>query len=95
MKIIDALLNGLFRLVFRMFFRFDASPLKTVPLEGPLIITANHIHFLDAPLLYVFMRPRKMIAMAKKQLWENTFTRFIMKRWNTIPVDRMRWAERR
>ncbi len=88
MNIIDAILNAIFKAFFRLFFRYDPSPLFTVPMEGPLIITANHTHFLDAPLLYLYMQPRKMVAMAKKQLWDHAFTRFIMKRWGTIPVDR-------
>ncbi len=88
MKLLDPLMNGVFRGLLKMFFKFDASPLQTVQAEGPLIITANHTHALDGPLLYVFMRPRNMVAMAKKELWDIPFTRFIMNRWKSIPVDR-------
>lgn len=88
MNIIDPVINGTIRGLFRLFYRFDPAPLRQVPMEGPLIITANHTHFLDAPLLYVYMQPRTMVAMAKKQLWDHAVTRFIMHRWKTIPVDR-------
>jgi len=88
MKIIERLTNGTFRLVYRLFFKIDTRELDKVPQKGPLLLIANHTSFLDGPLLYVFLRPRKTIAMAKKELWNHWFTRNIMKMWECIPVDR-------
>jgi 1-acyl-sn-glycerol-3-phosphate acyltransferase len=83
-RIVNALMRGIFRLLFTM----DLSEFEKVPRQGPFIIIANHTSALDGPLMYVFMRPRNMIAMGKKELWDHWLTRFIMNLWNTIPVDR-------
>jgi len=83
-RIVNAILRGLFRL----FFKINVDEFAKMPHEGPFIIFANHTSALDGPLMYVFMRPRNMVAMAKKELWNNIITRFIMNLWNSIPVDR-------
>ncbi|MFA7395830.1 MAG: lysophospholipid acyltransferase family protein [Sphaerochaetaceae bacterium] len=88
MKFQERIVNALFRTLFRLFYRFDTSEFKKVPTEGPLMIIANHTSTFDGPLMYVFLRPRKMIALAKKELWDTWFLRFIMNLWNSIPVDR-------
>ena len=88
MNIIERITNASFRLVYRLFFKFDRKELDKVPHKGPLLLIANHTSFLDGPLMYVFLRPRKTIAMAKKELWNHWFTRNIMKLWKCIPIDR-------
>lgn len=88
MKTSERIVNALMRFIFRLMYRMDLSEFDKVPKEGPFIIIANHTSTLDGPLMYVFMRPRNMIAMAKKELWNNPFTRFLMNLWRIIPVDR-------
>src|SRR5690554_1242512 len=82
------LVNALMRTIFRMLFKMDRNEFSKVPTDGPFIVLANHTSALDGPLMYVFLQPRQMIAMAKKELWDHAFTRFIMNLWNLIPVDR-------
>lgn len=48
----------------------------------------NHTYVLDGPMLYVFLRPRNLLAMAKKELWNNKFLGWVMNAWRSIPVDR-------
>lgn len=84
----ERLVNAFMRTIFRLLFKMDTKEFDKVPAEGPFIILANHTSALDGPLMYVFMQPRSMVAMAKKELWEHAFTRFIMQLWNLIPVDR-------
>ncbi len=88
MKMSERFTNAMFRFFYRLFFKIDTSELAKVPKEGPLLLVANHTSFLDGPLLYVFLRPRKTIAMAKKELWNHWFTRNVMNMWECIPVDR-------
>ncbi len=66
----------------------DTSSLHAVPLHGPLLMIVNHVSVFEGPMLYVYMRPRKTIALAKRQLWDRLFTRKLMEMWGAIPVDR-------
>ncbi len=88
MKKIEPLVNAIFRLGFRMFFRLDIKTLGQVPASGPMLLVANHVSTLDGPMLYVFLQPRRIIALAKKQLWDHKFTGWVMDMWRSIPVDR-------
>lgn len=88
MKITERITNAILRGLFRLFFKMDLKEFDKVPKDGPFMIIANHTSALDGPLMYVFMQPRQMIAMAKQELWNHWFTRFIMEQWGSIPVDR-------
>ncbi len=81
-------MNASFRFLFRIFYTFDASEFNKVPKNGPLLLLANHTSVFDGPLLYAFMQPSNVLAMAKKELWDKWFTRMVMTAWNSIPVDR-------
>jgi 1-acyl-sn-glycerol-3-phosphate acyltransferase len=83
-RITDAILRGIFSLTCRI----DWSQLESVPKNGPYILVINHLSTLEAPLLYLFLRPRRTIALAKKELWEHVFTRKIMQWWECIPLNR-------
>ncbi len=80
--------NSFFRGLLRVTCRLDREELKKVPQTGPMIIITNHINVLEGPLLYLFMRPRNTIAMAKQELWNHAFTKRIMEWWECIPVNR-------
>ena len=88
MKIAEKIVNALMRGLFSLVYKIDRKEFDKVPLKGPFIIIANHTSALDGPLMYVFLQPRSMIAMAKKELWGNWFTRYLMNLWDLIPVDR-------
>lgn len=88
MKLSERIVNSLLRGIFRILFKVDTSPLKGVMQEGPAIIISNHTSNFEGPLLYVFMQPRPLMALAKKELWDNRVTRYAMKMWESIAVDR-------
>lgn len=88
MSLKERIVNAILRALFRLFFKINIDEFQKMPHEGPFIILANHTSALDGPMMYVFMRPRNMVAMAKKELWNNFATRFLMNLWNSIPVDR-------
>lgn len=89
MTLANRISNALLSLVLRITCRLDIQDLKDkVPMEGPMIIVSNHISTLEGPLLYLFMRPRHTIALAKQELWEKSFTRHLMQWWECIPVNR-------
>ncbi len=88
MKLSERIVNSLLRGLFRILFKVDTTPLKGVMKEGPAIIITNHTSNFEGPLLYVFMQPRPLMALAKKELWNNGLTRYAMKLWESIAVDR-------
>jgi 1-acyl-sn-glycerol-3-phosphate acyltransferase len=88
MKVSERFMNALFRTLFRMFFRINLEELDKIPRKGPYLMMVNHTSALDGPMLYVFLQPMKLVALAKKQLWDKKFTGYVMKAWHSIPVDR-------
>jgi 1-acyl-sn-glycerol-3-phosphate acyltransferase len=59
------------RSTLRLLCRIDAAQLGRVPQQGPLILVANHVNFLDVPLLYTQLMPRPMSALIKAETWDN------------------------
>ncbi len=88
MSLKQDLVNGFIKVLLRIFCKIDTSELDTLPAKGPYILATNHINFLEAPILYIFMRPRRTIAMAKKELWDKKFTAFLMNLWEVLPINR-------
>ena len=84
MKLSERITNAVLRTLLRMFFTMNLDELEKVPRTGPFMLIANHTSTFDGPLMYVFMRPREMVAMAKQELWDHMGTRFLMNLWNSI-----------
>lgn len=88
MKLSERMINSLLRTFFRLFFRIDRSELAKVPQAGPLLMMVNHTSNLEGPMLYAFLQPRPLHALAKQELWEQKFMAYLMNMWKSIPVDR-------
>lgn len=78
---------GLKRLT-RTLLRVHDAELAQVPLHGPLILVPNHINFLEAPVLYTHLQPRRITALAKAETWDNPFLRFLFDMGQGIPLRR-------
>jgi 1-acyl-sn-glycerol-3-phosphate acyltransferase len=81
--IIKGFLNGLVRIVYRLKIRGK----ENLPKEGGCIICPNHIHALD-PVPIIICNKRKAVAMAKKELFNNPFLRWLANEFEIFPVDR-------
>ena len=88
MKFKERVLNAFTRLLLRAACRIDAEEMKLIPWDGPALLLSNHVTNIEGPLYYVFLRPRKMTALAKRELWDNPVTRLFMNTWNIIPIAR-------
>lgn len=88
MTLMNRLTNALLKTAIRILCKVDDSELKKVPQKGPMIIIANHISFYEAPIIYLYLRPRRTIALAKKELWDSFATRKLMEWWESIPINR-------
>ncbi len=82
------LLNKFIKLLVNILLKIDDSELKKVPLEGPLIAVANHINFLDVPVIITHLYPRPTTGLVKKENWEHPFFKFLFTVWDGIPIDR-------
>ncbi len=88
MSVFEGLVNTLVRGISRLLFKFDPSPLQTMPRKGPVLMIVNHVSNFEGPMMYVYLRPRNTYALAKRQLWDHLITRKLMEVWKAIPVDR-------
>lgn len=57
------------------------------PAEGPVLLVANHIGFVDPPLIGSLC-PRPVHFMAKEELFRNPFVRWVVTNYGAFPVRR-------
>jgi 1-acyl-sn-glycerol-3-phosphate acyltransferase len=68
--------------------QIEDAQLARVPPQGPLILAANHVNFLDAPLLYTHLQPRQVTGLAKAETWNNPIIGTLFTLWRGIPIRR-------
>ncbi|NLM45635.1 MAG: 1-acyl-sn-glycerol-3-phosphate acyltransferase [Firmicutes bacterium] len=83
----------LFLLIFSVFFRWQVEGRENIPQEGPFILCANHISWLD-PILLGCLTGRVVRFMAKEELFQRPLSRIIVKGLHAFPVRRQA-ADRR
>lgn len=83
-RIITLLIKGFLSLVCRV----DDRELAKVPKTGPFLVVVNHINFLEVPLLYTYLYPRRQTSLVKIETWKNPFLGPIARMWDAIPIKR-------
>ncbi len=75
------------RLVLVVALRISVVGSENAPTKGPVIITANHFSWFDAPLLTIFLpyRPSFLVASESQRFW---FVRLYMHVFQGIPIWR-------
>jgi 1-acyl-sn-glycerol-3-phosphate acyltransferase len=68
--------------------RIDAAELAQIPAQGPLIVVANHVNFLEVPIMYTHLQPRPGTGFAKAETWDSPVGGFLFGLWNAIPLRR-------
>ena len=81
-------INPPIKTILRAFMRIDDSGIHSVPMSGPLIMATNHINWLDAPVGFSHLHPRKITAFAKIETWDNYWLRLLFNAWEAIPISR-------
>jgi 1-acyl-sn-glycerol-3-phosphate acyltransferase len=80
--------NWVLRRVFQALCRIDAEELNQVPRNGPLILVANHINFLEVPVVMSHLNNPNITGLAKRETWQNPLFTFLFNQWRAIPIDR-------
>jgi 1-acyl-sn-glycerol-3-phosphate acyltransferase len=75
-------------LLLKALCRVDSSELASVPRTGPLIIATNHVSFLEVPILYTFLLPRRLVGLTKTETFDNRFFGYLANLWKAIPLRR-------
>jgi len=77
----------LFRIVFATYFRRRVFNAEQVPMEGPVILAANHASFLDPPLVGASSK-RPLNYLARDTLFPVPIVGWLLRLWKVVPVDR-------
>jgi len=67
--------------------RWRVEGKENIPREGPLIVVANHLSNTDPPLLSACI-PRRIVFMAKEELFRNVIFGPLTRGWHAFPVRR-------
>lgn len=67
---LQRLFQGLVRLLAWLLMRIDAEGAEKIPERGAFILSPNHLHLLDVPVIFIFVRRRTVVFVADK--WKNT-----------------------
>jgi len=85
---LSVVINPPIKVILSTFLDVDASEVARIPMEGPLIISTNHINSLDAPVGFSHLHPRPLTAFVKAETWDNWFMKILFNAWDAIPIRR-------
>ena len=74
--------------ILRKICKVDSKELKKIPLKGPYIVAINHINFLEVPMIFTHLLPRKVVGIVKKETWKGGLIKWVATKWEAISVDR-------
>ncbi|HHU93028.1 MAG TPA: 1-acyl-sn-glycerol-3-phosphate acyltransferase [Halanaerobiaceae bacterium] len=77
----------LFRVFFKVFYRYEIYGLENIPKEGRLVIMANHVRYYDPPLIGCILK-RKIHFLAKEELFKIPLLGYLLGKIGQIPVKR-------
>jgi len=83
-RIVNTTIKGLTHVLGRI----DDTQLSLVPGRGPLILVANHINFLEVPVVFTHLQPRPVTGFAKSETWDNRAMAYLFNLWGGIPLKR-------
>jgi 1-acyl-sn-glycerol-3-phosphate acyltransferase len=75
------------RFVTKLYFRCSREGLDRMPKDGPLIVVANHVSYLD-PMIVGSSLPREFHFLAKEELFQGRILGWLLPRLNTRPIRR-------
>ncbi len=85
---LEWLVNHIIKLLLHILLKIDAKELDKLPHEGPLIVVANHINFLEIPVVITEAYPRPTTGFVKQEAYNNLLHHFLFTVWGGIPIER-------
>jgi len=85
-KILYNVVQIFHRLFFTVFYKVEVEGLENIPLDGSLILAANHASFLD-PMLLSQLVPRRCRALAGAWLFKIKLIAWALKATDSIPAE--------
>lgn len=79
--------RGMFRLLFKIVWRWKIYGLENLPKEGKIIVAPNHVSYFDPPMTGSAME-RPLYFMAKEELFKMPILGFVIRRTHAFPVKR-------
>jgi 1-acyl-sn-glycerol-3-phosphate acyltransferase len=76
-----------FRPLLKICFSWKVEGRENVPLTGPLVLVANHVHVVD-PIFLIFALPRWITFVAKEELFRSLFLRLWLRWAGSLPLQR-------
>ena len=73
--------------LLKVLYRPKARGLENVPGEGPMILAANHVSFMDSLFIPLALK-RRVVYLGKSDYFDHARTRWFFKMVNVIPVKR-------
>lgn len=86
-KMIRCIIKGILHGFYKIVFRIEKINEENLPMEGPIIVCANHLNTWDAVGL-VTASKRQIRFIAKEDLFNNGFLNWIAHVFNVIPIKR-------
>ncbi len=80
--------TAIIRFLVDVLCRVDDDQIDQVPQEGPLLVVSNHVNFLEGPVIYTYLQPRKATGFAAAKSWKNPFFAFLFDLWEVISIKR-------
>jgi 1-acyl-sn-glycerol-3-phosphate acyltransferase len=81
--------RGLLIGAFKLLTRWQVKGKENVPEGGPVLVVSNHLNFNDPPLLGVSFK-RRVIFMAKEELFRSPINAYFLGGFGSFPVHRGR-----
>jgi 1-acyl-sn-glycerol-3-phosphate acyltransferase len=75
------------RVALALFTRFKLVGRENIPRDGPLLVVANHLSLADPPLIGVSVN-RKMMFIAKEELFRSALPAYVVRGYGAFPVRR-------
>jgi len=75
------------RMLLLLLTRWQVKGRENVPSQGPVLVVANHLNLADPPLLGVSLG-RKVVFMAKEELFRSRFIVYFIRGLGAFPVHR-------
>lgn len=77
----------LVKLLLCLLTRWRVKGKENIPAQGPLIIVSNHLNLIDPPLLSASIQ-RRIVFMAKEELFHSLIFGPLVRGWHAFPVRR-------